>query len=429
MTTGWTTLKLDLVNKGALSEVFTTHKPVEWKDVNTSKHEPLLIGKHADKLSEAMERCLVIRREIRELEILAVKSAVDYELFVKTSALDEEMETLKLLIPAKDKERKGHEAAVAEFGKTTSTDRGFGAISDGRAAGLAEEIVSAKRLETLIQGRWKDVRDYQAAYHERFNEAGNAHNYGERAANLHKIFTKEVTEAAERAIALASGIKSIYSWATDPLPNKLDLAALDDFALWLIDVRKGMALLSERETPFDLVVPLVQPWAGKGVSLMTQSDFDTAIKSGVGNPVTLKFTIDKNVFFGQDVRLMGVGLAFGNKYGLIPASGIDSIQTADGFVRLAATVVTPAQLSPDGNRYNRPPITLGNVSLHQSGQPTAYAEGVNVENVNPTGDWEIRLHPWVVWKDANPQKLSDGILTERIRDLKLMFRAYAPATF
>lgn len=427
MSTTWLELRQSLVERGQLHEVFASLPDVVWTRNGGLHHEPLLIAQHVDKLSDLVDRCLSLRKDIRDLEILAVKSGAEYELFAKTSILDEKMEKLRLLVNSRRLESDGHKFASEEFGDASTVDRGYKAISIGKHNALEDEVSNATDIEKLIETRWKDVRAFQAAYRQRFMEEGNAHNYGERASNLMRVLGLQIIEALGRSEALRIGLKSIYSWDAPELPSSLGLAGLDDFAVWFLQVRQELALRSEGETVFDQVVPLVQPWLEGGSSLMKREEFDAAIGQTTDSPVTLRFSLDRRVFFGQEVRLKGVGLAFGNRFGLIPTSGVDSIQTADSFARLSIKIQTPLQKTAEGVEYRRPDIILGNVSLHQNGQPAAFYEGVCVDNSSPFGTWELQLHPWIVWKDASEQKLNSGVLKEKIRDLKLMFRVYSPS--
>lgn len=434
METSWIKLKQKLIKSGSLSDVFKSLEAVAWDKIDDQEYEPLLITENVKRVSELVEECLEIRREIRELEILAVKSAVDYDLFVITSAIDEEMETLRLFREAKEKEKQGYEKAIEQFGTGSTTDRGWGAISYGRAASLAEDIKSSQQLALRIAKRWGEVKQYHAEYAQRCKEKGNAHNFGERWTNLLKIFMKEIKEAVGRTTALRSGLKSIYDWDTDPLPSGINLspsaalAALDEFALWVLDVRRGLSFRNERETLFDIVVPLVQPWLKDGNGLMKKADFDSAIL-GQQKPPILRFEITKSVFFDEEkVRLKGLGLAFGNKFQLGADSGIDKIQTGDSFTRLAVKINTPLQKSAEGRQYSRPVVIFGNVCLHHAESAMAFTEGVSVNNISPFGSWEIHLHPWLVWKDERSVNLKDKTeYNEPIRDLKLVFRAYIPA--
>jgi len=427
MSTTWLELRRSLVERGQLHEVFDSLSDVSWGRNPKQYYEPLLITEHIERLSDLVDRCLSLRRDIRDLEILAVKSGAEYELFIKTSELDEEIEKLRLLANSRQLESEGHKSATENFGDASTIERGYKAISMGLHNALQDEVSNATKIAALIEDRWKQVRSFQAAYRERFTESGNAHNYGERASSLMRILGLQVTEALGRTEALRIGLKSIYSWDATELPNLLNLATLDEFAVWLLRVKQELGLRNEHETVADQVVPLVQPWFEAGSSVMKREEFDAAIGQTTDSPVTLRFSLDRRAFFGQEVRLKGVGLAFGNRFGLIPTSGVDSIQTADSFARLSIKIRTPLQNTTEGDEYRRPDIVLGNVSLHQNGQPAAFYEGVCIDNISPFGVWEFQLHPWIVWKDATAQKLNSGVLKEKIRDLKLMFRVYSPA--
>jgi hypothetical protein len=422
----WKDLKKDFVDRGKLHSVFTRPLKVSRGTTLPQKFEPLLLSIHIDKLEDLCEKCMALRREIRELEILAVKSIMDYELFLKTSVIDEESETIRLLQDSKAAEKLSLDAAATAFGNSPALNNGFSLTSAGRSKALDKELKGITRLKDLIKERWADVRSYQQAYYARYTEPGNAHNYGQRAENLHTILQKELAEALDRAAALDLGLKTIYGWSGGELPKEVDLATLDNFVIWVLEARRQIAWRAEKETCFDVVIPLVQPWSGGKYGLIRKAKFDDAIAASTSDPISLRFDIDPKIFRDQDVRLKGIGLSFGNKFGLVIESGIDRIQTADEFAKLSAFVVTPEQTSADGTKYRRPNINLGNIGLHDSAQPLAFVEGIAVTNINPIGSWEILIHPWMVWKEADELKLSEGVGGERIKDLKLTLRAYVP---
>lgn len=427
MNTSWSTLKKTLADRGKLHPTFLTVVSVNSDRLKVNKFEPLLISRYADKLADLIEKCLTLKREIQELEILAVKAAVDYDLFVVTSAIDEESETLKLYDDAKAVKIKWENNAAATFGDTSPLNSGFKAVSQGTSESTSAEVATDHRLAELIKKRWSSVRAYQAAYHSRYNEPGNAHNYAQRADNLKRILQSELEEAAQRAIALNSGLKTVYAWTPGQLPGSFDASTLDDFAVWVLEARRELAHRTEGESLFDLVVPLVQPWLQNGVGLIAKDAFDKALGTPTDKPVVLPFEITRDLFLGQDVRLKGVGLAFGNKFKPVIGSGIDAAETSGRFARLSAALISPKQVASDGSEGQRPTVILGNVGLHQSGIPDAYYDDVAVENISPFGKWEIHLHPWIVWKNGDVNKLSDGVGEEPILDLKLTFRAYSPA--
>jgi hypothetical protein len=423
----WKNLKEKLVDQGKLHAVFTKSLKVSSGTTSPQKFEPLLLSTHIEKLEDLCEKCLALRREIRELEVLAVKSIMDYELFLKTSIIDEETEIIKLLHDSKTTEMLSLEAAATAFGNQPPLNNGFSITSTGRSGALDKELKGIVRLEQLIKERWADVRSYQQAYYARYTESGNAHNYGERAVNLHKILEKELAEALDRAIALDLGLKTIYGWSDGELPTEVDLASLDIFIIWVLEARRQIAWRAEKEICFDLVIPLVQPWSRGGNGLISKASFDAAIATPTSDWISLKFDLDARIFGNQNIRLKGIGLSFGNKFGLVIESGIDRVQTADGFAKVYAVIVSPEQVSADGTKYRRPNIALGNIGLHDSAQPLAFVEGIAVTNTNPIGSWEILIHPWMVWKESGELRLSDGVNGERIKDIKMTLRAYVPA--
>lgn len=427
MSNNWSALKETLVKKGRLHSSFLQVISVTPDSLSAERFEPLLVARNNERLADLLEKCMTLRREIQELEILAVKAAVDYDLFLATSAIDEEAEILRLNNASKAVRVKSESAAASAFGDLSPINSGFKTISDGNSQSLSEELTAGTRLAELIKNRWSNVRTYQAAYHSRYNEKGNAHNYAQRAGNLTRILKRELGEAVQRAVALESGLNTIYGWTPGPLPANYDMFSLDDFVLWALAARRELGLRSEGESTFDIVVPLVQPWLQNGAGLIAKDVFDKAIGTPTDQPIVLPFDVSKSLFLGQDVRLRGVGLAFGNKFKQVVASGIDGAETSGRFARLAATLVTPKQVSASGAESQRPAITLGNVGLHQSGRPDAFSDDVAVENIYPVGKWEVHIHPWIVWKNGDVNKLSDGVDTNPILDLKVTFRAYVPA--
>lgn len=115
MTTTWLELRKSLIEQGRLHNVFSGLSEASWQVTNSNLlYEPLLITKHVDRLSDLIERCLSLRKDIRDLEILAVKSGAEYDLFVKTSVIDEQMEKLRLLASSRQMERDGYKKSGEE---------------------------------------------------------------------------------------------------------------------------------------------------------------------------------------------------------------------------------------------------------------------------------------------------------------------------
>lgn len=417
-------------NSDQLREAFIDELQIPRSQLEPHRFNPLLLVRHLEKLGQICQSCLSLRKEIRELEILAVKSLADYDLFKETAALDETAERLRLHLGAMRSEKTQQAAARDRFGDREAIEGGLSLVADAQCMRLDGEIDDAEKLSGIMTQRWNALKAYQKEYATRYNEEGNAHNYGERALNLHRILRQEYSEAAERALALQIGLKTVYGWDVGSLPDVFTLKGLDDFVVWALEARRGSGWRMESESTFDVVVPLVQPWelGASERGLVSSDDFKQALRNPNNKPIALKFDVPATVFMNKAVRLRGFGLAFGNKFKLVPGTGIDSIQTEDGFIRILAAVKPPNQALADGQDRSIEELVLGNVCLHQAAQPAAYTEDPSIQNIAPIGAWTIILHPNAVWKEDKKRRLSDGGQEDPnpIRDLKLFFRVVVP---
>ncbi len=415
----WAEFKSRLADTALLSTVFIGLADVEWTPPLASRHDPLLIRRNVDRISEIADRALSLRKDIRDLEILAVKSAAEFSLFMRTSELERDIEIRRLLTPSRRLQSQGEIEAAALFGSETDLSLGFGKATSASGQALAEEVKISDLIEADIRRKHDIVRDHQIDYSKRFIESGNAHNYGERATRLLSILGREIADGLERALAVSTGLKTVYGWDTPPLPKSLNLANVDDFAVWTLDVRKQLSLFEERQDSFNITLPLVQPWLSAKSALVSEASFRKALTESGDGLIRIPFSLTSAHFFNQKVRLNAVGMSFGNAFGIVPSSGIDSIETADSFARLSALLKPPAQRLAGGQELIRQNLVLGSVGHYSAGEPVAKATGTSIENLDPVGSWELLIHPWLVWKDASERKIKDGIRNELIRDIKL----------
>lgn len=421
----WTELKARLISNKSLDTFFATPVSAAVPTI-AEPYEPLLISQNLRRLSELCDRCLSLRKEIRELEVLAVKAATEYELFLVTSSVDERLERARLNQQAKSAAEAGFRQASAAFGGKDELTSGLSGTLASKAQELKLELQTADDIVKLLGDRWEAVRTFQAAYFSRTQETGNAHNFAERAEKLGAILRQCLLEAGDRARSVYSGLSIVYG--RKPTLPTIDgsLESIDALVVWTLEAQRRLSQSAEFESMFDLVVPLVQPWLLGGGSLISANDFDRALADRPGEPIKLSFEIPPDAFFSQNVRLKGFGIAYGNRFFLVPESGIDKAQTADSFARLAAKVSTPVQFSEDGSTYRRPDVLLGNISLHHGSLPMAYVDGPSIENLDPCGRWDIVIHPWLVWKEETSRLVANGILGHPIKDLKLFLRLYSP---
>jgi len=109
-----------------------------------------------------------------------------------------------------------------------------------------------------------------------------------------------------------------------------------------------------------------------------------------------------------------------------------------GKSRLLLSVITAADL---GHGDAIAPPELLDRALTDAPEPRSIApawtrrpamssvEGNAVENLSPFGDWNIVIHPFLVWKDGSHRNISDPYLSDTIRDLKLGLRFYVPGSY
>ncbi|MDR6496313.1 hypothetical protein J2797_006240 [Paraburkholderia terricola] len=420
----WTENRTRFAANGLLARIFVDMHAMSVQHGKGPPYEPLLLSRHATRLGDLMEKCMALRKDIRELEILAMKAATDYELFQSTSKLEEELEILRLQADSKTSEMSGFLDATREFGGE-SIEKGLSKISDGRGNALKKDLQACDRMKDLIGQRWASLRKYQEDYHARFSEPGNAHNYGQRAEFLLEVLQVLMQEALDRASALSGGVSVIYRSHLEATPTTLTLANLDEFVKWALTALRQLGRAADQEETTEIVVPLVQPWFKTALPLVTAEAFENALRGGTDKPVIIAFEFPDNGVLNSLVRTRGIGVSFGNAFN-IGDSGIDRNQTADSFTRLFVKVRTPYQRDANGNAYSRPEVLLGNVCLHGSGRVVAMADGAAVENLCPFGKWEIEIHPLVVWKDNHLRAVDSVQNSDKIRDLKLTLRIFTP---
>ncbi|WP_152544809.1 hypothetical protein [Deinococcus phoenicis] len=427
----YSVLKQELVERGRLSGVFL--EAVDglacqklWQaPPSLPNYEPLLIEANLESLWHLLERCLAYRKEARELEILAVKAAADYDLYLKLSELDRQQELLKLREPQHEVAERTQRAAARTFGTDGPLPNGFHTLAQGQAEELTLDRTALTEERQTITERFREQRAYEDAYQARHSESGNAHNYAERRDWLYRLLCEDLAEAIVRAEAIHAGLEVVYDQQA-PLPTPDPVLYLDELVIWARRVTRFVEAEAQHEASFDLTVPLTQPWGPGASALVPFDDFKAALNKAQqsNTPVELTFDLAGVLVGFERIRLRAVGLAFGNTVSILPGSGVDRDATADSYSRLRATIFTPAQKAAGGGpRYHRPPIVLGNVAVFGVGGPLAVESGPVLQNVDPRGKWRMQLEPRIAYKDQRAIDVFTGPDKDRpLLDLKLHLR-------
>jgi hypothetical protein len=438
--TPWQSTKLRLFQQGLLPEVFCSYShttPLRSTSalgraavarVRTQfQYEPLLLDHNLDSLVKALERCFAYRKDIRELEVLAVKSELEYEQFKALLPVERRLDEIRHDSSLKSIERAFQQGAAQAFGEGTPLQAGFRALSDGKAGELGEDVTLTDEARSLALARWAILDKYQELYHVRHKEDGNAHNFGQRAERLLGLFEEDVAETLDRASAVRDGLRIVYGYDAGPPPETLTMASLDVFISWVRQAARRLDHLREGDVTFDIVVPLVQRWGMGGQQILSSEVFADALAEArdANGPIRLQFSIGM-ALIPDGSRIKGLGLAYGNDFAQIKESGIDRNATADSFGRLVVEVETPEQRGVTGAKYRRPNLILGDVGLFGGSGSSAFYRGPAVENISPIGDWTVRVHPWFVFKDGADYKASAGIFEKSLRDIKLTLAMIKP---
>lgn len=441
----WTDLKNELIAKKRLDKLFASsadHNALVrmrggdtsistargTEETNESVYEPLLLERLFKDISELLDRVLAYRREARELEVLAVKAATDYQLFKEQSVLDQGLEEIRLRQKQKEIARQANADAATLFGESDSLCRGFGRISLGKANEMMQEAKDAQSELELLREKWLALHKYHDGYMQRYKEPRNAHNFAERAERVFTLLGEDLQEAYAKAKAASVGVEMVYGRKAAPLPAITLMTFIDDFVSWCREEIRRYELEGESEIEYDLVVPLVQPCSPVNDSLVKKERFLAALAAAQGGRTfVLEFDLPATLFFGdRNVRLTGVGISYGNRTNILETSGTDRNATADSYARLRATLFSPEQRRPERTvTYRRPPIRFGNVGVFTGQPPSAFSSGSECRNINPVGTWRVVIDPLLVYKDSRPCQMTEGIEGNPMQDLKLHLRVRA----
>lgn len=419
----WSDFKLKLLSTSPWLDVFVepfgSSVAKSLATITATRYERLLVEPMLRDISSGLDRCLAYRKEAHELDIAAVKSAVDYELFLNLTTLDIELEQNALGNERLTEDVEGYlKASDAFASRPSDLSEGFrlhdGALSRSASVGLN----SSATRQTLLAKRWDVLKRYHAEYNLRHTSPGNAHNYRERFQRLLRLFEDDLLEVYEKALAVALGFKTIYGIEL-PTPDTDSPEFLDSLVLWARRCIQTLDLQGQSEVAYDVVIPIAQPWRlGKG-PLVDSSALWNIIEANTDKKI-VKFDLS-DVFFNQrNTRVRSIGIAFGAS----PTSANDTTMDRYAYWRLRAVIHAPPQ--PDivnpGTYYSRPPIVFGNVAVFGRSVPVATESGLACYNVNPSGKWKIVINSLGVWSDENEANVEGGLFTRIIRDLKLHMR-------
>lgn len=365
-------------------------------------YEVLLFPTLLNEASILVDRVLAYRREARDLEILAVKAAMDYALFNKTAAIDIQLEKQRVQYDLKGIAKITQDTAAAAFGNESPESSGFEALSAGRSRELVRDLVDSKCAIELIDQRWTALHLYQDVYWAKHNQPGNALNFAERASRVYELLSEDITEAYVKAAAVAEGILIVFRYKLSNIPNLDPLTFLDNFVNWIRETIRFVEYKSQFEVLYTIIIPLTQPWLPSREPIVSPAALRAALTmADSGKSVSIAFRLPEECFSGRRVRLKGVGLSIGTKINTLIASGADRSAVRDSYTRMRAVIRMPEQARSSNLKYRRPDVVLGNITVYSGSAVTQMESGVNIQNVDPIGDWAIDVDRLLTYKDGS----------------------------
>jgi hypothetical protein len=362
-------------------------------DLTPPPYEPLLVEQLLTDVSSLLDRCLAYRREAYELELSAVSYAAEYSLFLDLAPINEQVELLSL------------KAAQA----------------------LAKEPPVDDSPKGPIATKWRLMKEHRAELQRRHETRGNAHNFPERYKRVLRLLAEDIREASVKASCAAIGLKLVYGITEPLLPpttENVDLNSqapkdyLDELVAWTRTMIRELERLRERWIEYDLVVPVSQPWAEDGSELVPSGPTAAAFKKD--GLLELRANLAKSFPNLRNVRLRALGLSLGwalQKPG--PNHGYEVSKRR--AYRYRAIVFTPLQRGVKQASYRRPPVHLGDVGVFWPDDTVALEGGPAVHNVDPRGEWIIRLDRRAAF--VNEKEITTETLG--ILDLKIHLRVAA----
>jgi hypothetical protein len=343
------------------------------------QYDPLLFQRHGADVAQLLDRCLAYRKEARELEVSAVRNALDFALTIngleaeeRTSAIDHDTAPIRAEIA-------GLQAASQHFDQAPSAEaKGWSANVKATMAERQARIAPLASRQDTVLSKLGSQRRLEEFFQLRVKAPGTAHNYAERMNRTIGLLAEDLHEALLKYGAMLQGVEEVYGYKGDSSDVNAKEFQLDRLVAYVRRTLRELDARSQYESTFELVIPLFTPWLAGGDQIGDANKFQAAAKSGT------PFVFDLSpVFAGiRRPRLQGIGvsLSIEREIHKLPRE------------RFLALVQTPSHLENSEVAKLRPPIVLGNIQFLGLGDPTYYA-GPGCDNALPAGKWEIQVKP------------------------------------
>jgi len=349
------------------------------------------------------------------LEEQAVKRGLDYQLFKDQLEPLRSIEKALYLQTQRQIEKDGQKSAAENFSSQTGPlNDGFARIAQTSADSLDQALKGEVDRNANVDKKWEATVQYQQALEDRHNTRGHALNYAERYERIVGLLAQDVGIAYQKLRCLVGGCNQVFGLNVE-LRDPFEYGYLDYTVAATRDLLNKVEIATVEQIQFDHIVALHQPKSidakgGRKDPPYTDGKWIEAMNSDGLLTISLKNEFPTAI---KRVRLRAIGLSYGLSLDVSEKAKLGTI----------SAVVTPPEVPnvfSSGSTKRRSPIILEGVGLTDSSSPK-WLQSSAVTNIDPRGDWKIKLSPNVVFQDMDAHRRDSGT----VRDIKLHLRLTA----
>lgn len=374
------------------------------------------------------DRMVTYRREMQDLEILAVRAATDRMVHLTSRSFERELAELQLgKNRSQDREKYAHEVGDLFKKLEDPLAPGFVADFEARARLANGEAVEADMQLGYLGQRWKLTDTVSDSYWERHNTPGNAHNYVYRWGWTRRLLAEDLRESYAKAKGIFAGMRLFIDSASPEPPSSNSISYLDELILWTRSCFRSLERYEDSAQEFDLTIPLVQPFGESGAVLISPEEFNERVDKAAarpGTPLVLEFDLTGHLAISAGMRLRSLALSFSTEPDLDRSSGTDRAAPRTSRAILQAFLEFPEQISSATYRERIPRIHLGRVVAYEGSQNYGFVGGKLVHNVVLRGKWVVSLLPFATFQGSEVCQPFVDLATYRLADLKLHIRGF-----
>lgn len=415
--------------------VYQTLNPLQYQ---TPKYIIFQIESLLASASALLDRCLIYRREMYDLEAKGVQSALSYQLYRSQRGPLEDIELSAVYRPGpggqpdsessirleREAEKKGLEKASQAFATAaTPLEQGFAASSAGNAQSAAFAEDAEELRVKNVSKKWVALDAYQKALESQHCAPGHALNYKDRFNRIRRFLEQDIATAYRKIQCIEKGASQIFD-VNVQLDAPTELNYLDTLVEYVRKVIQQIEIATLEEVEFEHVVSIRQPVMTSPSShhqYYNDQQFKTVINADGGPEDSGLLTLDLTrhggwVEFSPSVlrvRLRGIGLSM-----------ISNDPRPDGVLSTSAIVIPPDTMGFDGKPFDTSPIIVERIGQYDGTTPRIVSFPA-INNIDPRGKWQIQVSSNIVVGSNINDATGHARSVNNIQEIKLHLKVAA----